>query len=208
LNLLSQVTICLCFQEFSILPNVQNQKIHYVGSRRTKFVINECSEHSPFSANPFEYSDKKSDLQTTMTQSDTCISADAFLLRFSISCSSLFNTMKYWVPTLTTLSPSTPIVLVGCKSDMRTVHSQAHAYVSSQQALAISKQSGAVMYVETSAKLSNRSTNSAFEVADLACLGHLSRKSSVPSTTLVIYSSAEGDIQGGIKFFASWEDLF
>ena len=70
-------------------------------------------------------------------------------------------------------SPSDPIVLVGCKSGVRTVHSQAHACVDSQQALAISKQCGALMYVETSAKLSNRSTNSAFEVAALACLGQL-----------------------------------
>ena len=114
----------ICFQEFSILPNVQNQKIHFIGSRRTKFGIFEFSDHSTFSDNMFKHKGaKKSDPQTPMTQSDTCISADAFLLCFSISSrSSLFNAMKYWVPTLTTTSPSTPIVLVGCKSDMRTVH--------------------------------------------------------------------------------------
>ena len=176
-----------------MLPNVQNRKIHFVGSRRTNFGIFEFSDHSTFSANMFKYkSDKKSDMQTTMTQSDTCISADAFLLCFSISSrSSLFNAMKYWVPTLTTTSPSTPIVLVGCKSDMRTVHSQAHACVASQQALAMSKQSGAVMYVETSAKLSHRSTNSAFEVAALACLVHLQNKSSISFTTQVLSFTAK-----------------
>ena len=57
----------------------------------------------------------------------------------------------------------------------------------------MSKQSGAVMYVETSAKFSNRSTNSAFEVAALACLGHLLRKSSASSITLVFSSSAKCD---------------
>ena len=175
------------------MPNVQDQKIHFVGSRRSNFGIFEFGDHSTFSANMYK-SDKRSDLQTTMAQSDKCISADAFLLCFSISSrSSLFNAMKYWVPSLTATSPTTPIVLVGCKSDMRIVHSLAHACVSSQQALAMSKQSGAVMYVETSAKLSNRSTNSAFEVAALACLGHLTRKSSLSVTTSVFYSSAKDD---------------
>jgi hypothetical protein len=49
------------------------------------------------------------------------------------------------------------------------------------------------MYVETSAKTSYRSTNSPFEVAALASQGHLSRKSSISSTTSVFYSSAKGD---------------
>jgi GTPase SAR1 family protein len=96
--------------------------------------------------------------------------------------SSLSNAVSYWVPSLSASSPSTPIVLVGCKSDMRNVHSSAHASkssqhlpaqgsISSQKALAMSKHCGAVMYAETSAKTSERSSASAFEVAALACKG-------------------------------------
>eukprot|EP00090_Calanus_glacialis_P034708 TRINITY_DN5858_c0_g1_i8.p1 TRINITY_DN5858_c0_g1~~TRINITY_DN5858_c0_g1_i8.p1 ORF type:complete len:244 (-),score=51.48 TRINITY_DN5858_c0_g1_i8:104-736(-) len=53
----------------------------------------------------------------------------------------------------------------------------------------MSKQSGAVMYVETSAKTSDRSTASAFEVAALSCQGAFSRQSSVISTSPMTSSS-------------------
>ena len=172
---------------FSVLPNVKNQKIHYVGSRRTKFEISEFSDLNALRVNKCTLQDDKNDHQTSNIKSDNLISADAFLLCFSItSRSSLFNAVTYWVPALTTTSPSTPIVLVGCKSDMRSVHSQAHTNISSEQALAMSKQCGAVMYVETSAKLSDRSTASAFEVAALSCQGQFSRQSSMISTTSFI----------------------
>ena len=127
----------------------------------------------------------KNDHKNSVDKCDNVISADVFLLCFSIaSRSSLFNAVTYWVPILT--KTSTSIVLVGCKSDMRSVHSIAHTNISFEQALSMSNQSGAVMYVETSAKLSDGSVASAFEVAALSCLGQFSRQSSVMSTSSLI----------------------
>jgi len=172
-----------------VLMHVQNQKIHYVGQRRTKFVISEFNELDDIKVK-CNIQDNKSDHKGYQLKCNPLISADVFLLCFSItSRSSLINAVTTWVPNLMKTFPSTPIVLVGCKSDMRSVHSKAHFNISSEQALAMSKQSGAVMYVETSAKLSGRSTASAFEVAALACLGHFSRQSSVISSSSLISNS-------------------
>ena len=103
--------------------------------------------------------------------------ADAFLLCFSVSSrSSLLSTARSWVPALRASYPSTPIVLVGCKSDLRSSTCRASSPISFKQALATSKQCGAVLYVETSAKTSSRSTSSAFEVASMACQGHFSKQ--------------------------------
>merc|ERR1719483_1816865 len=67
---------------------------------------------------------------------------------------------------------------------MRSVHSIRQATISSDQALAMAKQCGAVMYVETSAKTSDRSTASAFEVAGLSSMGQFSGRSTVISSTI------------------------
>ena len=166
---------------FSVLPNIRTEKIHFVGSRRTKFKIVELNDLKALRENlPInEFSDKESDHLRTKVNSDNFPSADAILLCFSLSSlSSLSNAVTYWVPSLTASSPSTPLVLVGCKSDMRNVHSPEHACVSSQQALAMSKHCGAVMYVETSAKTSDKSSASAFEVAALSAQRQISRQSS------------------------------
>jgi len=148
-------------EEFSALPNIRNQKIHFVGNRRTKFEICEFSDTSEFANN--RCYQKIGDI-------------DAVLLCFSLSSpASLSTALDTWVPTLASMSPSTPLVLVGCKSDTRLV--------SYDQALTASHQCEAVMYVETSAKTSHRSAMSPFEVGALSCLGQFSRTSSLISTT-------------------------
>ena len=100
---------------------------------------------------------------------------------------SLFSAINFWVPELRLQAPSTPIVLVGCQSDLRTELGGAgrggQTPVSAQQALAMSQQIEAVMYVETSAKTSVRGVASAMEVAALTSLGQFSPAPSVSTTT-------------------------
>jgi GTPase SAR1 family protein len=168
-------------QMFSVLPKVQTEKIHFVGRRRTKFEIVELNDLTALKENLTQNDFQESDL---LIQN---IKSDAILLCFSISSlSSLSNAVTYWVPSLTASSPSTPLVLVGCKSDMRSQGS-----ISSQQALAMSRHCGAVMYVETSAKISDKSAASAFEVAALSAQRQYSRQSSVISTTSMSCSSSK-----------------
>jgi len=101
--------------------------------------------------------------------------ADVFLLCYRISDpSSLFSAINHWVPELRNHAPSTPILLVGCASDERKGTGRTGAIVSSQQALAMSQQVEAVMYVETSAMTSARGVGSVMEVAALASLGQFS----------------------------------
>jgi len=101
--------------------------------------------------------------------------ADVFLLCYRISDpSSLFSAINHWVPELRNHAPSTPILLVGCASDERKGTGRTGAIVSSQQALAMSQQVEAVMYVETSAMTSARGVASVMEVAALASLGQFS----------------------------------
>jgi len=120
--------------------------------------------------------------------------ADIFMLCYNI-CDppSLFSAINQWVPDLRCHAPNTPIVLVGCQADMRTdtlvgnaLSKQGKSPVSSDQALAFSRQIEAVMYVETSAKSNGRTPSSAFEVAALACLGQFTRQASILSTTSAI----------------------
>lgn len=107
--------------------------------------------------------------------------ADVFLLCYRISDpSSLFSAINYWCPEIRCHAPTTPIILVGCQSDMRndrdvlaTLARRGQAPVSADQGLTLSQQAGCVLYVETSAKISARSTLSAFEVASLAKYGQL-----------------------------------
>ncbi len=89
------------------------------------------------------------------------------------------------------MSPSAPIVLVGCQSDLRAdrevlaaLAKDGRAPVSSDQALSFSQQMGALMYVETSAKLSRKTPSTAFDVAAMAALGKLAPpKESSPRST-------------------------
>ena len=117
--------------------------------------------------------------------------ADVFLLCYKISDpTSLFGAINHWVPELRSHAPATPILLVGCQSDLRTDRATIQnlgkvgkAPVSAQQALAMSQQIQAVMYVETSAKSSLRGVSSAMEVAALASFGQFSPSPSPHSTT-------------------------
>eukprot|EP00093_Oithona_nana_P004500 04500.XXX_4285_356_1 [CDS] Oithona nana genome sequencing. len=116
--------------------------------------------------------------------------ADVFLLCYKITePSSLFNALNHWCPEMRAVAPSTPIILVGCQSDLRqnreilfNLSKQGRAPISPEQALTFSQQINALMYVETSAKTSTRAAISAFEVAGLASMGKLSKPRSPRST--------------------------
>merc|ERR1711970_800759 len=88
-------------------------------------------------------------METNTTRTLVFREADVFLLCYRISDpSSLFSAINHWVPELRNHAPSTPILLVGCASDERNGTGRTGAIVSSQQALAMSQQVEAVMYVE------------------------------------------------------------
>ena len=99
--------------------------------------------------------------------------ADVFLLCYKISdISSLFSAINHWVPELRSFAPVTPIILVGCQTDLRgdrqTISSlarQGRSPVSADQARSFSQQAGAVSSVETSAKLSNNGPEAIFQLA-------------------------------------------
>jgi len=121
-------------------------------------------------------------IATNTTRTLAFREADVFLLCYKISDpSTLFSAINHWVPDLRQQAPATPIVLVGCQSDLRTDRTVIQTLakvgkspVSSQQALSMSQQIDAVMYVETSAKTSGRGVASAMEVAALTSLGQFS----------------------------------
>jgi hypothetical protein len=91
--------------------------------------------------------------------------------------------------------PQQPLVLVGCKADLRRKPriGNVQPLVGARQALAVCRQLGGVMYVETEAS-SPASALAAFEVAALAFLGHFAPhpppSSSVVSPLLGIESRA------------------
>lgn len=107
--------------------------------------------------------------------------ADVFLLCYKISDpSTLFSALNHWCPEIRATAPSTPIILVGCQSDLRNdrdvltaLRKQGRAPVSADQALTFSQQIAALMYVETSSRSSTRAAISAFEVAGLASMGKI-----------------------------------
>ena len=104
--------------------------------------------------------------------------ADVFLLCYKISDpTTLFSALNFWCPEVRAVSPSTPIVLVGCQADTRhardavsALRKAGRAPVSAEQALSMSQQIGAAVYVETCARAK---AVSAFEVAALAAMGKL-----------------------------------
>jgi len=133
-----------------------------IGSRRVRYTIWDTS----------------GSLETNTTRSLAYREADVFLLCYNISSpSSLFSAINHWVPDLRLQAPSTPIVLVGCQSDLCQFVTEV---VSSPQALSMSQQIGAVMHVETSAKSSRRGVASVMEVAALTLLGQFSPLVSLP----------------------------
>merc|ERR1712223_1007156 len=137
-----------------------------IGSRRVRYTIWDTS----------------GSLETNTTRSLAYREADVFLLCYNISSpSSLFSAINHWVPDLRLQAPSTPIVLVGCQSDLCQFVTEV---VSSPQALSMSQQIGAVMHVETTAKSSRRGVASVMEVAALTLLGQFSPLASLVKTPL------------------------
>ena len=121
--------------------------------------------------------DTSGSMETNTSRSLAYREADVFLLCYNIADpNSLFTAINHWVPDLRLQAPTTPIILVGCQSDRRSGCSGA---VTSSEALSMSQQIGAVMYVETSAKTSRRGVASVMEVAALTTLGHLSSSTPV-----------------------------
>ena len=112
--------------------------------------------------------------------------ADAVLLCFSLA------SPLSLLPRPPPLSP--PLVLVGCQANLRRdrLSTRGRSLVPARQALALSRQLGAVMYVETEASpglsTSQTSATTAFEVAALACLGHFT----LPPTSSVPLLGAQG----------------
>ncbi len=118
-------------------------------------------------------------------------SADVFLLCFKIADpATLFSAINNWCADVRAEAPATPIVLVGCQSDLRrdrdaiaALAKRGKAPISAPQALTFSQQINAQMYVETSAKVSARNAVSAFEVAALAAMGKLRPENNAANST-------------------------
>ena len=130
--------------------------------------------------------DTSGSLETSTVRALAYREADVFLLCYSIADpGTLFSCLEHWVPELRLQAPATPIILVGCQSDRRTASNSASgSLVTSGQALAVSQQLSAVMYVETSARTSRRAVSSVMEVAALTSLGELRPAASNPVKTL------------------------
>ena len=137
-----------------------------VGQRQVRFTIWDTSGNKE---------------QPDTTRSLVTREADVVLVCYNISNpQSLFSAIDYWVPEVRANAPRVPLVLVGCQSDGRTeaatldrLARQGQSPVSSQQALFMSQQIEAVMYVETSARTSTRGVEAAMEVAALTALGQI-----------------------------------
>ena len=99
--------------------------------------------------------------------------ADVFLLCYKISDpSTLFSAINHWVPELRLHAPATPVILVGCQTDLRkdratlnALAKQGRSPVSADQARSFSQQAEAIGYVELSAKTSTKGPESVFELA-------------------------------------------
>ena len=129
--------------------------------------------------------DTSGSLETSTVRALAYREADVFLLCYSIGDpGTLFSCLDHWVPELRLQAPATPIILVGCQSDRRTAsNTAASSLVTSVQALAVSQQIGAVMYVETSARTSRRAVSSVMEVAAHTSLGELRPSATSPVKT-------------------------
>ncbi|KAM4797436.1 rho-related GTP-binding protein Rho6 [Rhinophrynus dorsalis] len=118
--------------------------------------------------------------------------SDAVLLCFDISRpESLDSALKKWKSEVTDYCPSTRILLIGCKTDLRTdlstimeLSHQKQVPVSYEQGCTAAKQLGAESYLECSAFTSEKSVHSIFRSASSVCLtkhSPPSRKSPVRS---------------------------
>ncbi|XP_063282133.1 rho-related GTP-binding protein Rho6 [Pelobates fuscus] len=104
--------------------------------------------------------------------------SDAVLLCFDVSRpESLDSAVKKWKTEVMDYCPSTRILLIGCKTDLRTdlstimeLSNQKQVPVSYEQGCAAAKQLGAESYLECSAFTSEKSVHSIFRAASSVCL--------------------------------------
>ncbi|XP_041097803.1 rho-related GTP-binding protein Rho6-like [Polyodon spathula] len=116
--------------------------------------------------------------------------SDAVLLCFDISRpETIDSALKKWKAEILDYCPSTRILLIGCKTDLRTdvctlmeLSNQKQVPLSHEQGTAVAKQLGAEAYLECSAFTSEKSVHSVFRTASLACLNKLNPKTK-PSPT-------------------------
>ncbi|XP_054163536.1 ras-like GTP-binding protein rhoA [Oppia nitens] len=144
--------------------------------------------------------------------------ADVFLICFHLGdWHSLQNVINKWWPEIQQHCPSVPIILCGCQSDQRfteslnnySVYSLAQDYkrkpVFSEEALAISRQIGAITYVETTSLANNRTAQEAFEVSALAAKGKLNNNDTNNTNNKI--SKKQQQKQQQIKTSASSQTL-
>ncbi|XP_056443947.1 rho-related GTP-binding protein RhoE-like [Gadus chalcogrammus] len=109
--------------------------------------------------------------------------SDAVLVCFDISRpETLDSVLKKWKAEIQEFCPSTKVLLVGCKSDLRTdlstlveLSNQRRNPVSYDQASSMAKQISAV-YIECSAQQSENSVRDIFHVATLACVNKTAKE--------------------------------
>ncbi|TSR39601.1 Rho-related GTP-binding protein Rho6 [Bagarius yarrelli] len=107
--------------------------------------------------------------------------SDAVLLCFDISRPDTVESgLKKWKTEIMDFCPNTRILLVGCKTDLRTdvctlmeLSSQKQTPITQEQGSAMAKQLGAEAYLECSAFTSEKSIHSVFRTAAMACINKL-----------------------------------
>jgi len=130
---------------------------------------------------------------------------NVFLLCFSIVSPPTFeNVLRKWYPELLQSCPAVPIILVGCKSDLRENEAVVQKLaehdmkpISTKQANRMAKQLGINYYVECSSYVNPESLNSAFEVAckEIVSDRNLSPKSRRASCSLPSKTTAYGSLK-------------
>ncbi|CAD0248149.1 unnamed protein product [Spodoptera exigua] len=132
--------------------------------------------------------------------------ARVFMLCFNIAePETLHNAAAKWYREVRTHGGSAPVLLCGCKADLRheketlTMLSKLRSHpVTSEEALSVARQLGAMTYVETSARASTKGVKDAFEVAALAALGKLN-KQQMKQQKQVGRSKSKRDLKAELK---------
>ncbi|XP_030642018.1 rho-related GTP-binding protein RhoE-like [Chanos chanos] len=129
--------------------------------------------------------------------------ADAVLICFDISRpDTLDSVLKKWKGEIQEFCPNTKMMLVGCKSDLRTdlatfVQLSNPLPVSYDQGSNVAKQISAP-YIECSAQQSENSVRDIFHVATLACVSknnkHVKRHKSSRATKRISHTSSRPDL--------------
>lgn len=107
--------------------------------------------------------------------------SDAVLLCFDISRpDTVDSALKKWKTEIQDFCPNTRVLVIGCKTDLRTdvctrieLSNQKQAPISYEQGTSLAKQLGAEAFLECSAFTSEKSIHSVFRTAAMACLNKL-----------------------------------